>query len=139
MAKENVKKFFDEVSKNEDLQKQLKAASEKPNADMAKAVKAQSEAVVELAKKAGFDFTADELLSAGAPEGKKLDMNELDAVAGGKAAGGLCFLFGVGWGGVAEADGDFGRTACYIIGIGGFLTYREGDERDFLARFGIYV
>ncbi|MCR5045815.1 MAG: Nif11 family protein, partial [Treponema sp.] len=40
MAKENVKKFFEEVSKNEDLQKQLKAASEKPNADMAKAVKA---------------------------------------------------------------------------------------------------
>ena len=28
MAKENVKKFFEEASKNEDLQKQLKAATE---------------------------------------------------------------------------------------------------------------
>ena len=84
MAKENVKKFFEEVSKSEDLQKQLKAATEKREAEIAKAVKAQAEAVVEVAKKAGFDFSADELLAAGAPEGSKLGMNELDAVAGGR-------------------------------------------------------
>ena len=114
MAKENVKKFFDEVSKNEDLQKQLKAASEKPNADMAKAVKAQTEAVVSVAKGAGFDFTADELLAAGAPKGSKLDMNELDAVAGGWVGLTSCaFLgFGVGFG----CDG--GGSWCAIIGGG---------------------
>lgn len=89
MAKENVKKFFEEVSKNEDLKKQLKAATEKSSAEIAKDVKAQVQAVVEVAKKAGFDFSADDLLSAGASEGSKLDMNELDAVAGG-----WCFFVG---------------------------------------------
>ena len=89
MAKENVKKFFEEVSKNEDLQKQLKAATEKYEAEIAKDVKAQAEAIASVAKGAGFDFTAEDFLSAGAPEGRKLDMNELDAVAGG-----WCFFVG---------------------------------------------
>ncbi len=100
MAKENIKKFFEEVSKNADLQKQLKVATEKSEAEIAKDVKAQVQAVVEVAKKAGFDFTADELLSAGAPEGAKLDMNELDAVAGG----------GVGWLCWGRDDGDDGEA-----------------------------
>ena len=86
MAKENVKKFFEEVSKNEDLQKKLKAATEKPSADVQKAFEAQSAAVVEVAKKAGFDFTADEFIEAGVVGDKKLDQNELDAVAGGWCA-----------------------------------------------------
>ncbi|MBQ4014141.1 MAG: Nif11-like leader peptide family natural product precursor, partial [Treponema sp.] len=90
MSKENVKKFFEEVSKNEDLQKQLKAVTEKSEAEIAKDVKAQVQAVVSVAKGAGFDFTADEFLTAGAPKDSKLDMNELDAVAGGGAGAG-CF------------------------------------------------
>ena len=120
MAKENVKKFFDEVSKSEDLQKQLKAATEKNEAEVAKAVKAQAEAVVSVAKGAGFDFTAEEFLSAGVPEGSKLDMNELDAVAGGKRAGAGCFIIGVGWGGASVGGGG---NACYVIGIGGGITW----------------
>ncbi|MBQ4014139.1 MAG: Nif11-like leader peptide family natural product precursor [Treponema sp.] len=119
MAKENVKKFFEEVSKNADLQKQLKAATEKKEAEIAKAVKAQADAVVEVAKKAGFDFSADELLSSGAPEGKKLDMNELDAVAGGGAGAG-CFIIGFGWGGASVGGGG---NACWVIGIGGGVTW----------------
>ncbi|MCR5045817.1 MAG: Nif11-like leader peptide family natural product precursor [Treponema sp.] len=120
MAKENVKKFFEEVSKNADLQKQLKAATEKNEAEIAKAVKAQAEAVVSVAKGAGFDFTADEFLTAGAPKDSKLDMNELDAVAGGKRAGAGCFIIGVGWGGASVGGGG---NACYVIGIGGGITW----------------
>ena len=71
MAKENVKKFFEEVSKSEDLQERLKAATEKQEAEIAKAVKAQAEVVAELAKSEGFDFSADELLAA-ETETKKL-------------------------------------------------------------------
>ncbi len=114
MSKENVKKFFEEVSKSEDLKNQLNAAAKENEAAIAKAVKAQAEAVVEVAKKAGFDFTADELLAAGAPEGKKLDMDELDAVAGGWVGLTSCaFLgFGVGFG----CDG--GGSWCAIIGGG---------------------
>ena len=122
MAKENVKKFFDELSKNEDLQKQLKAATEKNEAEIAKAIKAQAETVVEVAKKAGFDFTADEFLASGASTDEKLDMNELDAVAGGKRAGAGCFILGIGWGGASVGAGG---NACYVIGIGGGVTWKE--------------
>lgn len=84
MAKpENVKKFFEEVSRNEDLQKQLQSAVEKSSAEITNAIKAQAEKVAEVAKKAGFDFTAQELLDSSSPEGNKLDKNELDTVAGG--------------------------------------------------------
>ena len=95
MAKENVKKFFEEVSKSEDLQKQLKTATEKTNAEVQKLIEAQTTAVVDVAKKAGFDFTAEELLSSAQQGDKKLDQNELDAVAGG---GSYCALLGLGAG-----------------------------------------
>ena len=84
MAQENIKKFFEEVSKNTDLRKQLNEATKTYAAEIAKAVKAQAETVASVAKKAGFDFTAEDFLSAGAPEDSKLDMSELDAVAGGR-------------------------------------------------------
>ena len=115
MAKETVKKFFDEVSKNADLQKQLKAATEKEEAEIAKDVKAQAEAVVEVAKKAGFDFSADEFLSAGASGDKKLDMNELDAVAGG-----WCFFVGTSQAGMVCAVISEGRHGlCFLLGFDG--------------------
>ena len=114
MAKENVKKFFEEVSKNADLQKQLKAATEKNEAEIAKAVKAQAEAVVSVAKGAGFDFSADEFLSAGASGDKKLDMNELDAVAGG-----WCFFVGTSSDMVCPVV-SVGRSGwCLLLGFDG--------------------
>jgi len=115
MAKENVKKFFEEVSKNEDLQKQLKAATEKYEAEIAKDVKAQVQAIASVAKGAGFDFTAEDFLSAGAPEGRKLDMNELDAVAGG-----WCFFIGTSQAGMRCAvisEGMYGL--CFFLGFDG--------------------
>ena len=121
MANENVKKFFEEASKNEDLQKQLKAATEKQEAEIAKAVKAQAEAVAELAKSVGFDFTPQEMLEQASGD-KKLDINELDAVAGGQWTGltSCCFLgFGVGFG--CEGGGSW----CALIG-GGLGCTRGG-------------
>ena len=110
MAKENVKKFFEEVSKNADLQKQLNEATKANEAEIAKAVKAQAEAVASVAKKAGFDFTAEDFLSAGAPDNSKLDMNELDAVAGGE---GFCAWIG----GTTKTEAH-DAYACAFIGIG---------------------
>ena len=123
MAKENVKKFFEEVSKNEDLQKRLKAASEKTNADMQKAVTAHAEAIISVAKKAGFDFTAEEMLFHSAC-GQELDQDELDAVAGGAKAGSgrtLCLIFGASTGpnaGAGSGGDAIGATACAFIGLG---------------------
>ena len=83
MAKENIKKFFEEVSKNAELKKQLKAATEKNDAEIEKALNAQAEAVVSVAKGAGFDFTAKELFESTMLNNGKLDEGELDNVAGG--------------------------------------------------------
>ena len=68
---------------------------------------------MEVAKKAGFDFTAQEMLEQSAGN-QKLDQNELDAVAGGwTGATSCCGLgFGVGFG----CDG--GGSWCAIIGGG---------------------
>ena len=114
MVNENVKKFFEEVSKNEDLQNQLKAATEKQEAEIAKAVKAQAEAVVEVAKKAGFDFTPQEMLEQASGD-KKLDINELDAVAGGQWTGLTCCCF-LGFGAGFGCEG--GGSWCALIGAG---------------------
>ena len=72
MAKENVQKFFEKVAKDEELQKAL-----------SKAEPAQTDAVVAIAKQAGFDFTEEELdavLQAGKGE---LSDEALEGVAGG--------------------------------------------------------
>ena len=71
MAKENVKKFFEKVAKDESLQKEFK---EVVKAD-------QADAIVSMAKKIGFDFTAEDLLAV--TSDKELGDSELDAVAGG--------------------------------------------------------
>ena len=69
MAKENVKKFFEKVAKDENLKKALAAA--------------QTDALVAVAKKAGFDFTVEELLASAKTAVGELSDSELDAVAGG--------------------------------------------------------
>ena len=114
MAKENVKKFFEEASKNEGLQKQLKEATEKTAAEVQKALEAQSAAVVEVAKKAGFDFTAQEMLEQAAGN-QKLDQGELDAVAGGKIKA-FCIIIG-------GSDGEQAHISCLGKGHGGACKY----------------
>ena len=118
MAKENVKNFFEEVSKSEDLQKQLKTATEKTNAEVQKLIEAQTESVVEVAKKAGFEFTAEELLSSAQQGDKKLDQNELDAVAGGWVGATCCCLIGMGVGFGCSGGGSY----CALLGLGAGCT-----------------
>ena len=118
MAKENVKKFFEAVSKSEDLQKQLKEATQKTNAEMKKLIEEQTESIVEVAKKSGFDFTVDELIMHSEGD-KKLDQDELDAVAGGKIKA-FCVLVGGSDGKQAHVScvGKGHGGACYYIGVG---------------------
>lgn len=116
MSKENVRKFFEEVAKNEDFQKQLKSTTEKSSAEVQKAVEAQIAIIVAFAKKAGFDFTVEELLAQSTqPDGKKLDQNELDAVAGGRWIGFTCCDY-VGMG--VGCGCDTGGSYCALIGGG---------------------
>ena len=68
---ENLKKFLEEASKNEELKAKLSALTDKDTA----AAKA-----VELAKEYGFTLTAEDFQPA---DGEELSLDELDSVAGG--------------------------------------------------------
>jgi len=75
---ENLKKFLEEASKNEELKAKLAALTDKDTA----AAKA-----VELAKEYGFALTAEDFQPA---DGEELSLDELDQVAGGA----MCLVFG---------------------------------------------
>ena len=68
---ENLKKFLEEASKNEELKAKLAALTDKETA-VAKAI--------ELAKEYGFTLTAEDFQPA---DGAELSLDELDQVAGG--------------------------------------------------------
>ena len=70
---ENLKKFLEEASKNEELKAKLAALTDKDTV----AAKA-----VELAKEYGFTLTAEDFKPT---DGAKLSLDELESVAGGDA------------------------------------------------------
>ena len=100
MSKESVKKFFEDLSKNESLKKGFVAATKESSAEIQKAVEAQAASIAEFAKKAGYVFTAEELLENNAGE-EKLCMDDLDSVAGG------FFMLGKKKYGLPDFGGDF--------------------------------
>ncbi|MBQ6317765.1 MAG: Nif11-like leader peptide family RiPP precursor [Oscillospiraceae bacterium] len=70
---ENLKKFLEEASKNEELKARLAALTDKETA-VAKAI--------EIAKEYGFTLTAEDFQPA---DGAELSLDELESVAGGDA------------------------------------------------------
>ena len=116
MAKENIKAFFEALSKDEALQKTLKEkelAYAGAKEDREAIVK---EVLIPVAEEAGYDFTLEELKEfekSMRPEGE-LDESELEAVAGGVEDWGLCVLAGIGWGTMCAV---IGITVCVVAGI----------------------
>jgi len=108
MAIEKVKAFYKELEANEELQKKIAAADAAYNGDTGDKKAAVEAIVLPIAKEAGFDFTAEELLSFNynVEEGELFE-EELQAVAGGIA---YCFLFGFG-------TENSNTTICKYIGI----------------------
>ena len=78
--KENLKKFLEEASKNEDLKAKLAVITDRDTA-VAKAI--------ELAKEYGITLTAEDFKP---DEGDKLSLDEIEQVAGGGKC--TCFLLG---------------------------------------------
>ena len=68
---ENLKKFLEEASKNEELKARLAALTDKETA---------VEKAIEIAKEYGFALTAEDFQPA---DGGELSLDELDSVAGG--------------------------------------------------------
>ena len=108
MALEAVKAFYEEVAKNGALQKKIAAADAAYNGDTGDKKAAVEAIVLPIAKEAGFDFTAEEMLEAETAvnsEGEFTE-DELEAVAG----GGWCLILGFG-----ERDC---KTICKYVGVG---------------------
>ena len=79
--KENLKKFLQEVGKNEELKNKLAALTDK---DTAK--------IIEIAKEYGFTLTEEDLLSL---DKKEFSDDEVDQVSGGRGC--FCLKFGANY------------------------------------------
>ena len=113
---ENIKKFLERVSANEELSKKLCSADRK--------------AVIAMAKDLGIELTEADFVQA-----NELDEDELDAVAGGEYCGGVgevdeivsCFC-SVGGGGTKK-DANDKTCACVLYGQGDNKNDGSGDSK----------
>ena len=105
---DNMKKFCEEASRNEELRKRIMAIEE-PSLSSAMAI----------AKEFGFDLSEDDFIEGEPDQSEKISLDELDAVTGGKKMtdinGDQCFCI-VGGGKMGE-DGD----VCVCV-VGGAKT-----------------
>ncbi len=113
MAKEDVQRFYEALSQNEELQKKFMVLNEIP-------AEARQENIIEsrlipLAKEAGFDFTLEELKEYSQSQKKPLSNEELAAVTGGKVGGNMTECICVIGGG---GSGRNCTCACVAYGLG---------------------
>lgn len=118
MAKEDVRGFLEELSRNEGLQAKMKALQDAYTGDPEDREAMVEAVVLPVASEAGFEFTVDDIkeLEAEAPEGSEVNEDELAAIAGGCCLFwglGICVVYG--WGmGQGDAWG-----LCIVGGLGG--------------------
>ena len=113
---ENIRKFLERVSANEELSKKLCSADRK--------------AVIDMAKDLGIELTEADFVQA-----NELDEDELDAVAGGEYCGGVGEVDGivscacsVGGGGTKK-DANDKTCACVLYGQGDNKNDGSGDPK----------
>ena len=98
---ENLKKFLEEVEKNEELKTKLKALTDKDTA---------VEKAIEIAKEYGFTLTAEDCAQKADGE---LSEDELASVAGG---GMVCFIGSWDKGCICNVIGAAKSCGCVIVG-----------------------
>ena len=133
MAKENVKKFLEELSTNKELQEKFLAAQKGYEVEGKSEEEIFEDIVLPIAKEAGFEFTDSEYraIQRDVVAEKGISEEELENVSG----GGFCFLIGFGnyagfcalIGSCVETDNaddegtltaSVGFTGCSSIGVG---------------------
>lgn len=134
-----IKKFQEMMNSSEELQgkitglaRDFEETHQPPSPDAgAEAVsafrrQAYEEIIIPAAKEAGFDFSIDDLLAfeeglADQSEGE-MDMDELEAVAGGEGTGVfICGLIGIGCGNTGNPNDN-----CFFLGVGIGICFSEG-------------
>ncbi len=115
---DNMKKFLELVSKDEKLKQRMQSFNDmEPAAAISAGIALAKELGIELSE---ADFAKEE-------SGDELNDDELDAVAGGGSADGLCVCsLAGGGGGTDRHDGDTYGCACAFYGQGG-----DGNADDF--------
>ena len=130
MAKENVKKFLEELSTNKELQEKFMAAQKGYEAEGKGEEEIFEDIVLPIAKEAGFEFTDSEYraIQRDVMAEKGISEEELENVSGGEVI--WCFVLGYGDDKAVTAcfdhgvspstdeHGGFGVSSCYYIGVG---------------------
>lgn len=121
MAKEDVQRFYEALTQDEELQKKFMVLNEIP-------AEAQKEDIIAsrlipLAKESGFDFTLEELKEYSQTQKKPLSNEELAAVTGGKLEGNMIECICVIGGG---GSGYHCTCAC--------VAYGQGNQTDVYPR-----
>ena len=117
MAKENVKAFFEALSKDEALQQALKEKEVAYTGMKENREAVVAEVLIPVANAAGYDFTLEELKefeSSMQAEGE-LAEDELEAIAGGVQVWGICVVAGFGYGTTCFI---LGASLCVVAGLG---------------------
>lgn len=109
MAKENVKLFYEALTKDTVVQKEIKEKEKEYTGNREDRDRIAEEILIPVAAKAGYDFTVEELKEAenGKQQEGSLKDEELEAVSGGGL--GVCIVYGTTF-----RRGGFGE--CFIIG-----------------------
>jgi len=97
MALEQVKAFFDAVAESKEIQEKLNAADKAYQGEKDKTTVVEA-ILLPIAKEAGYDFTAEDVLAfeqSTAAKNVELADDELEAVAGGEWV--FCLPYGIGW------------------------------------------
>lgn len=108
MAKENVKKFLDEISTNKELYDKLMAAQESSKAEGKSEDEVFEKIVLPIAKEAGCEFTVSEYrgVQRDAISGNSISEEELENVSGGWSG---CL-------GLGKTSGD-NNAGCFCVGF----------------------
>lgn len=128
MAKENVKKFYEEISENRELREKLQKAQQDYTGDKDDRGAVLEAVLFPIAKEAGYEFTAEELKEAEKEllAEKGISEEELENVSGGILG---CFVIGTSDGakaiacmgsglGSSNTSLALGAAVCFYIGIG---------------------
>ena len=122
MAKENVKAFFEALSKDEAMQQALNAKELAFTGMKEDREAVAEEIVIPVAKEAGYEFTLEELreFEEGLRPAGELDEDELEAVSGGVFCIAFCVSGGSGYNfGLENNEGFAGFGLCILIGLAG--------------------
>ena len=83
-------------------------------------------ALLEFANVQGYNVTLDDLKEFVEKQSRALTEEELETINA-AGAGGLCIIIGVGWGRAQGAEHG-PTTHCYVIGVGGGVTWKEAPD-----------